>query len=164
MQPSLVYKFSGSLNFAVGYTYISGNSFTATREIEQQIWQQAITENRALGGLILHRFRLTEKFKSNILLGLNYQIAFEKPLQGRILDEGEFYFTCFNESFLNLSNQVPFYSANWTFAGIGFKTSKAGKFEVGPLIQATFNAEQSNNTLFLFQILWVADSKLLKKS
>lgn len=163
IQPSLVYKFSERVNFAIGYTYITGNSFTATRETEQQVWQQGIVEHRAVRGLMLHRLRLSEKFNMNMSVALNYQIAFEKPLQGRILDEGEFYFTFFNESFFNLTNQPTLYSANWTFAGLGFKTVNAGKFEVGPLIQATFNGDQGNNTLYLFQILWIADSKLFKR-
>ncbi len=162
IQPSLIYKHSDVLNFAVGYTYVNGNNFTEARETEQMIWQQAIIEHRAIKGLMLHRFRLVENLKKDIAPVFNYQVAFEKPLEGRVLDAGEFYFTCFNESFLNFSSTARFYSANWAFAGVGYKTLKAGKFEVGPLIQTTFTPQQGNNTLLLLQILWLCDSKLFK--
>ncbi len=163
IQPSLIYKYSGELNFAAGYTYIRGNSFKATTETEQQVWQQVIVEHKALKGMMLHRFRLVENLKKDISPVLNYQIAFEKPLEGRVLDEGEFYFSCFNESFLNLSGTSPFYSSNWTFMGLGFKTSKLGRIEVGPLIQTGFTSQRSHDTLCLLQILWLGDSNLFKR-
>jgi hypothetical protein len=162
VQPSLIYKYSEKVNFAAGYTYIKGNNFKPVKETEQQVWQQYITEHRALRGLMLHRLRLIEDLKKNMTPALNYQIAFEKPLEGRVIDPGEFYFTCFNESYLNLNGSPRFFSSNWTFAGLGFKTLKAGKIEVGPLIQTNFTAG-SNETLYLLQILWLSDSKLLKR-
>ena len=162
VQPSLIYKYSDVLNFAVGYTYVNGNNFTEVRETEQQVWQQVIVEHKAIRGLMSHRFRLVENLKKNISPVLNYQIAFEKPLEGRVLDAGEFYFSAFNESFLNLSGMDGFYSANWAFVGLGYKTLKAGKIEVGPLIQTTFVPQQSNNTLFLLQILWLSDARMFK--
>ena len=163
--PSLVYKYSKDFNVAVGYTFIRGNSFSAVTETEQQVWQQVIFEHRALKGFMLHRFRLAEGIKNNLSPTLNYQIAFEKPLRGRVLDEGEFYFTCFNESFINLSEPSSvFYKANWAFAGIGYKTSKSGKFEFGPLVQTTFiNQSYQTNNLFLFQILWIGNTQLLNQ-
>ena len=162
IQPSLVYKYSRELNLSVGYTYTNGNNFRNTRETEQQVWQQVIFEHRIFKGAMLHRLRLVENLNSSISAALNYQIAFEKPLQGRVLDNGEFYFTCFNESFVNLSsNASGVYQANWSFVGIGYKTSKAGKFEMGPLVQSAFHNETGgNNTLFLLQVLWIGDSQL----
>jgi hypothetical protein len=162
IQPGLVYKYSSELNFAVGYTYIRSNSFTPIIETEQQIWQQIIFEHAAFKGLMLHRIRLIEDLKREHPTAFNYQIAFEKPLEGRVLDEGEFYFTCFNETFLNLSSNSGIYS-NWTFAGLGFKTFKAGKLEVGPLIQTAFNVGKRNDTLYLLQVLWLFDSKLFRR-
>lgn len=165
LQPSLVYKYSKDLNIAIGYTYVRGNSFSAVTEIEKQIWQQLIFEHRVFKGFMLHRFRLAEDIKNNLSPTLNYQIAFEKPLRGRVLDEGEFYFTCFNESFVNLSEtSSAFYQANWAFAGIGYKTSKSGKFEFGPLVQTTFiNQSHQTNNLFLFQLLWIGNSQLFNR-
>lgn len=164
LQPSLVYKHSRELNFAVGYTYVQGNSFSTRTETEQQLWQQAIVEHRALKGLLLHRFRLVENIGRGLSPLFNYQIAFEKPLQGRVLDEGEFYFTCFDEAFINPSGTSGAFQANWSFVGIGYKTSKAGKFEIGPLVQASFNNEsQGNNALYLLQLLWISDSQLLNR-
>jgi hypothetical protein len=164
LQSSFVYKFSKEMNFAIGYTNIKSTSFQVVPEIQRQVWQQAIVEHRAFKGLMLHRFRLIEIINKNFAPVLNYQIAFEKPLQGRVLDNDEFYFTCFNEMFFDLSsNQKIFYQANWTFAGIGYKTLRAGKFEIGPLVQITFNSEQnSQNALYLLQILWLSDFKLFK--
>jgi len=163
VQPSFIYKYSDALNFAVGYTYVNGNNFTEVRETEQQVWQQVILEHKAGRGLMSHRIRLVENLKNDISPVLNYQIAFEKPLEGRVLDAGEFYFSAFNESFLNLSGVSIFYSANWIFVGLGYKTLKFGKIEVGPLIQTTFVPQQSNNTLFLLQVLWLTDSRMFER-
>lgn len=165
LQPSLIYKYSQDLNFSLGYTYIHSNSFSIEPENEQQLWQQAIVEHSLFKGLMLHRLRIIENIKKDISPVLNYQVAFEKPLQGRVLDVGEFYFTCFNESFLNLTSHTNFYAANWFFAGVGYKTFKAGKIEIGPLIQSTFNpSTNESNTLYLLQILWLTDYKFFKKT
>ena len=163
IQFSLIYKYSAELNFAGGYTYSRGNSFKAANETEQQLWLQVIVEHKALKGMMLHRFRLVENLRKDIAPVLNYQIAFEKPLEGRVLDAGEFYFTCFNESFLNPSSVSRVYSSNWTFVGLGFKTLRLGKVEVGPLIQTRFTSEHSHDTLYLLQILWVGDSNVFKR-
>src|SRR5258705_12932819 len=85
VQPSLIYKYSDVLNFAVGYPYVNGNNFTEARETEQMVWQQAIIEHRAIKGLMSHRFRLMENLKKDIAPVLNYQVPFEKPLEGRVL-------------------------------------------------------------------------------
>src|SRR5258706_15359222 len=39
IQPSLIYKYSDVLNFAVGYTYVNGNNFTEARQTEQMVCQ-----------------------------------------------------------------------------------------------------------------------------
>jgi len=163
LQPSLVYKYSKELNMTAGYTFIRTGNFPASAETEQQVWQQIIFEHGALRGAMLHRFRMVENINANVSPSINYQFAFEKPLQGRMLEEGEFYFTCFNESFINLSPGASrIYPANWSFAGIGYMTSRAGKLEVGPLVQTTFhNQTEGRTTLYLLQILWTADLKIL---
>jgi hypothetical protein len=162
IQPSLVYKYSSELNVSVGYTYTNGNNFHNSRETEQQVWQQIIFEHRIFKGAMLHRLRCVENLSTTITPALNYQIAFERPLQGRVLDNGEFYFTCLNESFINLSsNASRVYQANWFFFGVGYKTAKAGKFELGPLVQTAFHSEGAgHDTLYLLQILWIGDSQL----
>ena len=83
-------------------------------------------------------------------------------MQGRVLDAGEFYFTCFNESIINLSSHPSnTFFADWIFVGIGYKTLKAGNFEIGPLVQSAYNKENKNlNTMFLLQLLWLTDYKL----
>jgi len=164
LQPSLIYKYSQDLNFSLGYTYIHSNSFSIEPENEQQFWQQAIIEHGLFKGRMLHRLRVIENIKKDLSPVLNYQIAFEKSLQGRILDAGEFYFTCFDESFLNLTSHANFYAANWGFVGIGYKTLNAGKIEIGPLIQTSFNIKNKEpNTLYLLQILWLTDYKIFNK-
>lgn len=162
LQPGLIYKYSKELNFAIGYTFINASSFSSIAETRHQVWQQVIFEHKFLKGYMHHRLRLIENAVKDIAPQFNYQIAFEKPLQGRQLDAKEIYFTCFNESFINLSKHpTNILLSNWLFVGIGYKTSSIGNFEFGPLIQAYFNNEdKSQNTLLLFQLLWLTDYKL----
>lgn len=164
LQSSIIYKYSKDVNFALGYTYIAGNSFSEKVETQHQIWQQAIVEHRIFKGYMLHRFRLIENINNKPAVLLNYQIAFEKPLQGRVLDVKEFYFSFFNEAFLNVSSfQTKFYTADWAFIGIGYKTPNAGRIEVGPLVQTIFNSNNNHSTLFLLQILWLTDYTIHKR-
>jgi len=44
-----------------------------------------------------------------------------------------------------------------------YKTLKAGKIEVGPLIQTAFIPGRGNHTLFLLQMLWLGDSRMFKR-
>jgi hypothetical protein len=92
-------------------------------------------------------------------------IGYMVPLQGKTLDEGEFYFNCYNEFYFSLSNpsgrpRNAFYGENWTYGGIGYNFGKLGRLEVGPLYQAAYrDRNQDRRNLAMLQTMWVTNFK-----
>jgi len=77
------------------------------------------------------------------------------PLQGEELDNGEFYFNTYNEFYFITSGAGgATYNENWTYAGIGYKTAKYGKFEVGPLLQRVIVDKHDIRYFNLLQFSW----------
>lgn len=167
-QPSLIYLYSPNLNFAVSitYNYQKSNPDVPFRK-EWRPWQQA-TYSQAIGySKLTHRIRFEERLikvdatgKWPLTTRVRYQTGLSFPLNGKTLEDKEFYFNCYQEAYFTLTvpqNQIrsALYSEEWLYAGIGYQIPKYGKLEIGPLSQ--FNVRNVNKdlrNLFLLQILW----------
>jgi hypothetical protein len=89
------------------------------------------------------------------------------------LEDNEFYFNCYNETYLTLSlpegeRRVAYFTEDWIYAGIGYQIPKYGRIEVGPLAQfllyrspTTKNVDFRN--LFLLQIAWITNFNFRKR-
>ena len=80
-------------------------------------------------------------------------IGISKP----IARDDKFYFNAYNEFFFNTYSASPnIYAENWAYAGVGFKTKKAGSFEAGPLYISWINASPNATLNFYYlQITWI---------
>jgi hypothetical protein len=61
-------------------------------------------------------------------------------------------------------NKNAVYSENWTYAGFGFNTTKAGSIEIGYLFQVLVRDPQKDlRFLNLVQIMWITSFDFKKK-
>ena len=171
IQPSLIYLYSPNLNFTGSLTYNYQRSNPDVPYFKEwRTWEQVIYSHKVSTGRMTHRVRFEQRFIKNQRTGnspmttrIRYQLGFSIPLQGLQLDPGEFYFNCYDEAYFTLT--VPpgtvrsaLYSENWAYAGIGYQTKKAGRVEVGPLLQ--FNVRdvaQDLRNLYLLQVTWITN-------
>lgn len=163
-QTSLIYKYSPNLNLVLlGYIYQRNNPFSDNFVNENRLFQQFVYGTDTFFGRLTHRVRFEERFIHNrsteqtpLSTRLRYQIGLLVPLQGRELDDGEFYFNISNEFYFSLTGvRNAFYSENWSYAGIGYQIPKYGRVEVGPLVQrAIINQQHDVRYTNLLLINW----------
>lgn len=191
-QPSIIYVHSPKFNIAASYTYQRNNPFNNTAAVnpsssafnnEHRLWQQAIFSFPVSKGRLTNRFRFEERFiqqKDNgyavpndyhLFTRLRYQLAFNMPLQGKTLDEKEFYLSAYNEFYFSLTGpknvtgaKNATYNENWSYIGTGYNFGKKGRLELGYLMQ-TFvrNANKDLRILQLAQVMWVTNFDFFKK-
>jgi hypothetical protein len=173
IQPSIIYVYSKSLNFAGSYTYQRNNPFNDNFTNEHRLWQQVIFSLPISKGRMTNRFRFEERFIQNKVTNqypfftrLRYQAGFNMPLQGKTLDKNEFYLNTYNEFYFSLTGtKNATYSENWTYAGIGYDIGKLGKLELGYLFQVLVRNRQQDLRFFnLAQVMWVTNFNFPKKS
>lgn len=163
-QTSPIYKYSPNLNFVIlGYIHQRTNPFSEDFGIENRLFQQAVYGMDTIFGRFTQRMRFEERFIHNKITNetplstrLRYQIALLIPLQGKGLDDGEFYFNIYNEFYFSLTGaRNAFYSENWSYAGIGYQTRQYGRIEVGPLVQRSIiNQQHEVRYINLLQLNW----------
>jgi hypothetical protein len=177
-QPSIIYKYSPDLNFALSltYNYQRGNPLSMYFN-EFRPWQQVVFSHRLFKfkGRFSHRLRFEQRLIKNtgdirrMTTRLRYQIGYMIPLQGKTLDAHELYINMYNEFYFSLSNpearpRNAFFSENWTYIGIGLNTGKWGRIEIGPLYQGAYrNRQHERRNLSMLQILWVTNFNPPKK-
>jgi len=162
-QPSLIYKYSPQLNFAVAYVYQRTNPFNNDSTNENRVFQQAIFSVPLLTGNIYQRVRFEERLITNtrthetsLSTRLRYMVGYNLPLQGERLDPGEFYLNTYNEFYFSTSGQRnAIYSEDWLYGGIGYSTEDAGNIEIGPMLQTSvIDTQGHRRNLFLLQVPW----------
>jgi len=174
IQTSLIYVVSPKLNFAASYTYQRNNPFNGNYTNEHRFWQQAIFSIPLSNGRITNRFRFEERFIQNKLTQqyplstrLRYQLGYNRPLQGKTLDKGEYYLNTYNEFYFSLTGaKNAVYSENWSYLGFGLDLGKAGKIELGYLFQTLVrNPTKDVRFLNLCQVTWITNfnKKQVKK-
>jgi hypothetical protein len=142
-QPSLIYKYSPQLNFAVAYVYQRTNPFNNDSTNENRVFQQAIFSVPLSTGNLYQRVRFEERLitktrthETPLSTRLRYMVGYNLPLQGERLDPGEFYLNTYNELYFSTSGQRnAIYSEDWLYGGIGYSTEDAGNIEIGPMLQ-----------------------------
>lgn len=152
LRTGLGYTFNeGKNNVLLGYGYILSENYidnTDNKEtvIEHRIFQQFIS-SQTIGSVKLnHRYRFEQRFveadfklRFRYFLGLN--IPFEKT--------NKFYFSAYNELFLNTENVI--FDRNRIYFGLGFKVSDNIKIETGYMSQLfeTSSRDQLNLMTFI---------------
>lgn len=163
-QTGLTYKLNPNVNFSGGYVFQRNNPLYRDFSNENRLWQQVVLAHKLSASQISHRFRYEERFIENrntkstdkMATRLRYQLSYTLPLEGQELDPDEYFFNAYNESYFSLTGQRnAWYSENWTYAGLGYLSASAGKFELGPLLQwAKVNTSGDVRKIYLLQVGW----------
>jgi hypothetical protein len=172
LQPSIIYLASPSLNFAASYTYQRNNPITPDFTNEHRLWQQMIYSFPVGTGRLTNRFRLEERFIQSkntaphtLATRVRYQLGLNMPLQGKTLDEKEFYLNTYNEFYFSLTGtKNATFSENWSYLGIGYNLGKMGRIELGYLSQVYVrNLAKDLRFLEMTQIMWSTNFNFTKK-
>ncbi|MBO0938412.1 DUF2490 domain-containing protein [Fibrella sp. HMF5335] len=164
----LVYKTADKIQLSGGYTalvtYPYGNHPVAETGVpftEHRAYED-ITVTDTVGTVNLsHRLRLEQRWLANLMPGgsrevagwsyqnrVRYQLQARVPLQGRTLDNREWYAFFYDELFIgfgkNVGNNV--FNQNRISGGLGYRFSDALNLELGYLNQITQHADNDPAT------------------
>lgn len=126
-------------NFLLGYGYILSENYVGAADEkvsvnEHRIYQQFITRQQIGRIGVQHRYRFEQRFvEDDFKLRFRYLLGFNVPLNNAELDDKTFYFSAYNEIFLNTKSTI--FDRNRLYAGLGFKLNTALKFEIGYMNQ-----------------------------
>ncbi len=151
------YQVLPRLKLGGGYTYLTTHPYgthpvaDAGTYPEQRFYEDvSLSDTLGRFGLV-HRVRLEQRYigvpGASGSLGnsavwqrqnrIRYQLAVEVPLQGSVVDNGEWYFTAFDEVFLNFGRDITtnVFNQNRVGAGIGYQFQDNFRVELQVLNQ-----------------------------
>jgi len=138
-------------NILLGLAYVETNREEGNEAIttthEKRIYQQYLYKQKRNNLFLTHRVRMEERFIANdFALRSRYFLAFQKPLNGKLLNRRSLYVSGFNELFIDISKQK--FDRNRFFTGLGYGVTNDIRLETGYLIQS-----QKNSTRGQFQLI-----------
>lgn len=141
-------------NILLGYGFIYNepyilNSSEKSNFIEHRLYQQFITRQAFSRFYLQHRYRFEQRFfESEFKLRFRYFLALNIPLNNREMSENSFYFSAYNEFFLQTEDN--YFDRNRLYAGLGFKFSKNIRAELGFMNQTTNDVSRNQLNVITF--------------
>jgi hypothetical protein len=126
-------------NLLLGYGFILSENYVVEDVKEQvnehRIFQQFI--NRHVIGVVYfqHRLRFEQRWieKRDVELRFRYFLGINIPLNAKEMASGTYYFSAYNELFLNLQGDV--FDRNRLYGALGYQVSVGLRFELGYMNQ-----------------------------
>ncbi|WP_405574129.1 DUF2490 domain-containing protein [Winogradskyella sp. Asnod2-B02-A] len=148
------YNITESHNLLLGYGYILSENYIGESDDkesvnEHRIFQQFTTKQN-IGKLSLsHRYRFEQRFvESDFKMRFRYFLGLKIPLKYKEDGNNPLYISLYNEIFLNTKSSV--FDRNRVFGGLGYKFSKALRFELGYMNQFFENSGRDQINLIAF--------------
>ena len=140
-------------NLLLGYGFINSQNYIGTDEKvginEHRIFQQFITKQKFSRVSIQHRYRFEQRWIEDIFkLRFRYFLAIAVPLNTPTMMEKSWYFSTYNEIFLNTKGNA--FDRNRLYVGLGYKLNNAVRFEVGYMNQFLSNGNRDQINLITF--------------
>ena len=164
------YQVLPRLKLGGGYTFLSTHPYGAHPTADagtfpEKRFYEDVTLTDSLGRVgLAHRLRLEQRYVgvpgASGPLGndavwqrqnrIRYQLAVQVPLQGAALDDNEWYFTAFDEVFLNFGRDITtnVFNQNRLAAGLGYQVSEDFRLELQFLNQITQHYDPDPATRF----------------
>ena len=126
-------------NLLLGYGFIhSQNYIEGTNDKfnvnEHRIYQQFITRQSFGRSSLQHRYRFEQRWvESDFKLRFRYFLMLNVVLNKKEMSQGALYFSAYNEIFLNSAGNI--FDRNRLYGGLGYKISRATRFELGYMNQ-----------------------------
>lgn len=134
-------------NVLLGYAYIRSENYVTGSNVksvseEHRIFQQFITKQNFGRVYLQHRYRIEERFIKDIFkLRFRYFFAINIPINSKEMQARAFYFSAYNEVFVNSENEV-FDRDRWYFA-MGYNINANLRVEAG-FMEQMFSGRQRN--------------------
>lgn len=144
-------------NIQLGYGYIHAEPYIAgTNEKlsvnEHRIYQQFITRQQFKRVFIQHRYRFEERFlNDDTKFRFRYFLSLNIPVNKQTLEKNAFYFSTYNEIFLN--TESPVFDRNRLYGGVGFVINKFFRCETGIMTQIRETKSRPQWQIILFNNL-----------
>lgn len=148
LRTGLGYSFSGS-NIMLGYGYIWAENYNENKVkstvIEHRIFQQFSTGQEIGSVKLTHRYRFEQRFvEADFNLRLRYFLSVNIPIK----TDGPWYFSAYNEIFLNTTPEV--FDRNRLYSGLGYKFNEALRLEIGYMNQFLENGNRDQINFMTF--------------
>lgn len=145
LRPALEYKLKDNFSLFAGYLWLSNYTDEGVQN-EHRVWQQALMNKSFKRCLLINRTRLEQRMFEPLTgagVRLRHLVKLNYPLHKRI------YATAQDELFINLNSVEEGPQAgidqNRIFAGLGIKTLKKARVEVGYQCQYINSSDQFND-------------------
>ena len=153
MRTGLGYTFNeGKNNVLLGYGYILSKNYVdnSTEKVtvnEHRIFQQFTSKQKVGIVGLSHRYRFEQRFvESTYKMRFRYFLALKIPLKND--DSNKFYFSIYNEIFLNAESAV--FDRNRLYGGLGYQISKGVRLEAGYMNQFFENSSRDQFNIITF--------------
>lgn len=142
----ITYSLFNQRKVSLGYMYRSLDPFRKGRGYEHRISQQFAFLSKIISYRIAHRIIAEERiFKNDFIFRLRYRFSYDQPLEGEILDPGEWYLVFSNELLFSFESGDQALQ-NRLSAGIGklFKKNQKLQFSLTSRNSDLINSEESH--------------------
>lgn len=153
LRTGLGYTFNeGKNNVLLGYGYILSENYidNSTEKVtvnEHRIFQQFTSKQKVGIVGLSHRYRFEQRFvESTYKMRFRYFLALKIPLKND--DSNKFYFSIYNEIFLNAESAV--FDRNRLYGGLGYQISKGVRLEAGYMNQFFENSSRDQFNIITF--------------
>jgi Protein of unknown function (DUF2490) len=144
-------------NILLGYGFIHSENYRPgtndkTGTDEHRLYQQFITRQNFGRVFIQHRYRIEERFlPTDFQLRFRYFLAFNIPINKKLMDKNAVYLSAYNELFINAQNN--FFDRNRLYGALGYVINKNFRVEAGLMAQSLQNSTRNQFQLVLFNNL-----------
>jgi len=141
-------------NLLLGYGYILSENYLEDSDEkasihEHRIYQQFITKQSFNRVHLQHRYRFEQRFiESDFRLRFRYFLAVNIPLSQPEMNDKTFYFSAYNEIFLNTEDSV--FDRDRLYGGIGYKLNNTFRFELGYMNQFFSQGSRDQLNMIVF--------------
>jgi len=170
---SFTYKPTKTLGLTLGHLYQRNFPFDERYINEYRPYQQINFSHVLSNFKISHRLRFSERFIQNkttsnypLTTMLQYLTSIQIPLQGKTIDENEFYLTGYAEEYLTLSGEKKYktFSEFWAYVAIGYNFCKYGKLQTGFVYEWVIrNQNLDTRNLSYVELFWITNFDLFNK-
>lgn len=144
-------------NLLLGYGFINTQKYIANTDKkidsnEHRIYQQFITKQKLGRVLVLHRYRIEERFlKDDFQMRFRYFLGINIPINKITMKKNTVYLSTYNEVFINAES--PLFDRNRLYGAIGYMIHKNIKIEAGFMAQTLENSNRNQFQIAIFNNL-----------
>ena len=162
------YKLDLNSIVTAGYLFRIIDPFITDSRFEHRFISQFVQLQHIKSLRIRHHLRFEERFieaansnRFNAITRLSYSLGWDIPLQGKHLNANEFYLNSVSTYYVQPTKpRTAFNNLTEFYLGLGYKTEKIGRFEIGPEAKiAVRNNDRDLSTFIFMDFIWYPSFK-----